>query len=223
MTTRTRPPGDTTSDAPSRQDRRKARTRQALINAAREFLAQQGTLDMSIQEITEAADVGFGSFYNHFPTKEDLLQTAIADTLEEHGQMLDVLTAHLEDPATVFAASLRVTARLADSHPQIAQILARTGLLYLDFDRGLAPRALRDIQRAIESGQFQVTNPYVALATAGGSLLGLIHLRLEHPDLLGEDAPEEFAEQLLRGFGMSRRAAHSTARKPLPSVTTELD
>jgi AcrR family transcriptional regulator len=209
--------GDTTSDAPSRQDRRKARTRQALIDAAREFLAQQGKLDMSIQEITEAADVGFGSFYNHFASKDDLLQTAITDTLEEHGQMLDARTAHLDDPATVFAASLRVTVGLADSHPQIARILTRTGLLYLASDRGLAPRALRDIERAIESGQFQITNPYVALATAGGSLLGLIHLRLEQPELVGDDAPEEFAEQLLRAFGMSRRAAHSTARKPLPN------
>lgn len=202
--------------APTRRDRRKARTRQALIDAAREFLASRGNLDLSIQDITDAADVGFGSFYNHFPSKDELLHAAIEDTLEEHGQLLDVQTAHLGDPAAVFAASLRATARLADSRPQIARILIGTGLRYLDSDRGLAPRALRDIRRAIESGQFQITNPHLALATTGGSLLGLVHMRLEHPELLDDDAPEEFAEQLLRAFGMSRRSARSSARKALP-------
>ncbi|GAB3571049.1 TetR/AcrR family transcriptional regulator [Amycolatopsis endophytica] len=212
-----------TSVAPTRRDRRKARTRQALIDAAREFVARQGNLDMSIQDITEAAEVGFGSFYNHFPSKDELLRAAIEDTLEEHGQLLDVQTAHLDDPAAVFAASLRATARLADSHPQIARILVRTGLRYLDSDRGLAPRALRDIRRAIDSGQFQLTNPHLALATTGGSLLGIVHMRLERPGLLDDDAPEEFAEQLLRAFGMPRRSARASARKALPDWSpTEL-
>ena len=51
---------------PSRLDRRKARTRSALIAAAREMLASRDPAEVTIQEITEAADVGFGSFYNHF-------------------------------------------------------------------------------------------------------------------------------------------------------------
>ncbi|MBB4683315.1 TetR/AcrR family transcriptional regulator [Amycolatopsis jiangsuensis] len=210
----TEPSGSTAPSEPTRRDRRKARTRRALITAARGFLARQGHLDVSIQDITEAADVGFGSFYNHFSGKDELVRAAIEDTLEEHGRMLDAQTAHLEDPAAVFAASLRATVRLAESHPEIARILVSTGLRYLD--RGLAPRALRDITRAIESGQFEVANPHLALATTGGSLLGLVHMRLEHPELLDDDAPEEFAEQLLRAFGMPRRSARSRARAAPP-------
>jgi AcrR family transcriptional regulator len=33
-------------------------------------------MPVSIQEITEAADIGFGSFYNHFESKEQLFRTA---------------------------------------------------------------------------------------------------------------------------------------------------
>ncbi|WP_156755658.1 TetR/AcrR family transcriptional regulator [Actinokineospora pegani] len=211
---------ETASSGASRHDRRRTRTRQALIDAAREFLATRGNLDISIQEITDAADVGFGSFYNHFPTKDDLLQAAIEDALEEHADMLDRHTAHFQDAATVFAASLRVTIRLADSHPQIAGILSRTGMRYLNSDRGLAPRALRDITRAVTDGQFDATTPPLALAITGGSLLGLIHLRLEHPELWTPDTPERFTEQLLVGFGMPRGLARATARKPLPDLTT---
>ncbi|MEV2271283.1 TetR/AcrR family transcriptional regulator [Nonomuraea africana] len=200
----------------SRRERRKSRIRQALIDAARAFLARQGMADVSIQELTEAADVGFGSFYNHFGSKEELFNAAIADVLEEHGQLLDELTADLEDPAEVFAASVRLTGRLVDTHPQIARILTRTGLPYLDSDIGLAPRALRDIRRAMEAGRFRLGNPYVALAGTGGSLLGFLQLWLAHPDLVDEGSPDELAEQLLRMYGMSHEEAHTIAHGPLP-------
>ena len=53
----------------NRLDRRKARTRQALIDAAVRLIADGRSERASIQEITEAADIGFGSFYNHFESK----------------------------------------------------------------------------------------------------------------------------------------------------------
>jgi len=46
----------------TRLDRRKACTRRALLDAAQAFIVERGTTDVSIQEITERADVGFGSF-----------------------------------------------------------------------------------------------------------------------------------------------------------------
>ena len=53
------------ADAPrvSRLDRRKARTRQALIDAAVRLIAEGRGDRASIAEITEEADIGFGSFY----------------------------------------------------------------------------------------------------------------------------------------------------------------
>ena len=126
----------------NRLDRRKARTRAALIAAARELIARDGGVDASIQEITDLADVGFGSFYNHFPTKAELFEAAVDETLEEHGALLDEITAGIEDSAEIFAASVRLTVRLYKTHRQIAQIMANTGPAYLKSGSGLAPRAL---------------------------------------------------------------------------------
>jgi hypothetical protein len=59
-------------DAPAgvatRLDRRKARTRQALIEAAQALLAE-GRSNAPVSVITEAADLGIGSFYNRSPTR----------------------------------------------------------------------------------------------------------------------------------------------------------
>src|SRR6516225_12452714 len=89
----------------SRLDRRKARTRQALIDAAVRLIAEGRADRASIQEITEAADIGFGSFYNHFDSKDELFATASADVLERWGQMIDRACADVADPAEVFAVA----------------------------------------------------------------------------------------------------------------------
>ena len=89
----------------SRGDRRKARTRQMLIDAARVMLAAGTATQASIQEITDAADVGFGSFYNHFSSKAELFEAAVADVLEELGELFDRLSVDAQDPAMAFAQS----------------------------------------------------------------------------------------------------------------------
>ena len=97
----------------SRLDRRKARTRQALIDAAVRLIAEGRGDRASIQEITEEADIGFGSFYNHFDSKEQLFQTASEEVLERWGQMIDRASAGITDPAELFAVGTRITGRLA--------------------------------------------------------------------------------------------------------------
>ena len=126
-----------TDVAVSRLDRRKARTRASLVEAARMLLASRDPAGVSIQEITDAADVGFGSFYNHFQSKQDLFDAAVEEVLEEHGAILDVATADIVDPAEVFAAAVRMTARLPKTQPQIAKIFERHRLR----PRGGSPRA----------------------------------------------------------------------------------
>src|ERR1700752_674901 len=95
----------------NRSERRKMRTRSTLIRAAQTFIAA-GKLNVPVLEITQAADVGMGSFYNHFDSKEELFPAAVADVLASHGAFPDQLTESIEDPAETFASSFRLTGRL---------------------------------------------------------------------------------------------------------------
>src|SRR5689334_6248683 len=104
---------------PSRLDRRKARTRQALVDAAVRLIAEGRGERASIQEITEVADIGFGSFYNHFESKDQLFQIASEEVLERWGAMIDLATSGLDDPAEVFAVSVQITGRLGWTHPDL--------------------------------------------------------------------------------------------------------
>ena len=138
---------------PNRVQRRKQRTRAALVKAAQRLIAE-GKVNVPVLEITQAADVGMGSFYNHFDSKEQLFEAAVADVLDAHGALLDRLTASIEDPAETFATSFRLTGRLFRQRPQESEILLANGSALLSSDRGLAPRALRDIKAAADAGRF---------------------------------------------------------------------
>ena len=111
-----------TKGGPTRLDRRKARTRQALIDAAVRLIAEGRGERASIQEITEEADIGFGSFYNHFESKDQLFETASSEVLERWGRMIDGAAAGITDPAEVFSVSLRLSARLSWTHPEVAAV-----------------------------------------------------------------------------------------------------
>ena len=62
-------------------------------------MARKGVGATSIQEITETADVGFGSFYNHFESKEAVVEAIVAETIGALANALEPLIESLEDPA----------------------------------------------------------------------------------------------------------------------------
>lgn len=210
---------DSTGAVPmTRLERRKARTRQSLIDAAKAMLAAGTASAASIQDITDAADVGFGSFYNYFEGKQDLFDTALNEVLENWGQLLDRAVIGVDDPAEVFAISVRMSGRLGLSNRQTAAVIAKAGFALLESPIGLVPRATRDLQRAIDSERFKITNVAVALSTSAGALFGLLHLLGLEDSTIGEDDVDDVAEQLLRMFGLTAREAHKLSRRALPAL-----
>ncbi|WP_180303990.1 TetR/AcrR family transcriptional regulator [Streptomyces sp. JV178] len=208
-----------TSAPPSnRFERRRAETRRALVRAARQILAETGDTSASIQAIAERADVGFGSFYNHFESKTELFDAAVVDALEEFGQNFDERLAGIDDPAELLAAGFRLSARMADSHPELMQVLRRRGLGHIHSDNGLTRRAVRDVQAGLASGRFTAVEPVVALSALGGTLLSLVELRFARPEVDGDEAAVSLAEMVLRMLGVPSDDAHEVARRPLPDL-----
>lgn len=201
----------------SRLDRRKAKTRAALVASAQRFLAA-GTPGVSIQDITDAADVGFGSFYNHFKTKDELFAEAVAVALDTWGELRDDIVAGLDDPAEIFGMSFRMTGRIQRAYPEMVRVLLHSGTSVLLNDRGLRPRAIADIAVGIEQGRFTMPDPEVAFMAAGGALLGLMQLLESQPGLDDEQVSDAFTERVLVMFGLNAEDAREIVSKPLPAL-----
>lgn len=56
-----------------RRERRTAETRERLFRSALDLFARKGFTETTVEDITEAADVGKGTFFNYFPSKDHIL------------------------------------------------------------------------------------------------------------------------------------------------------
>lgn len=201
---------------PDRHTRRREQTRRRLLDAARVLFARQGLENTRINEITDEADVGFGSFYNHFDSKEAIVEAVVAEAVAAQGGAVDSVTADLDDPAEVVAAAHRYFVNLARSDPEWGWLLIRLDASQKIGLRALGPFARRDLERGIRAGRFRVPSKRVALLAAGGALLGVMADVLD--GRAPKDADRHHAEGVLRMFGLSAEDAAEVARRPMPQV-----
>src|ERR1700746_247452 len=66
LTSKLAPPSD-------RRQRRSAEIRERLFRSALALFAEKGFAETTVEDITEAADVGKGTFFNYFPSKDHIL------------------------------------------------------------------------------------------------------------------------------------------------------
>ncbi|MBI1815703.1 MAG: TetR/AcrR family transcriptional regulator [Deltaproteobacteria bacterium] len=205
------------SVASTRQDRRKLRTRARLIAAAHHVFSRKGVDTATINDITEAADVGFGTFYNYFDSKDAILAAASAEAIEAHGSALDKLTAAIDDAAEVMAVSIRHTVRMVDHDPMWAWFAVHATLFHEQMEAGLGRRVLRDIRRGMKRGRFPAGGASLLCYAIGGAVWATLRGKLT--GTLGADADEELAAGILRMLGIPAAEARKIAARPLPPVT----
>ena len=86
-----------------RRERRKEETRKQIFQAAMKLFGKKGVFATTVEEITEAADVGKGTFFNYFPSKEAILsalaerQLGVINTAVERAQTAESVRPVLKD------------------------------------------------------------------------------------------------------------------------------
>lgn len=79
---------DTSVTSLGRREQKKLKTRRALKDAALDLALEQGVESLTIEAISEAADVAPRTFFNYFACKEDALVTEAAEAAADLHQML---------------------------------------------------------------------------------------------------------------------------------------
>jgi AcrR family transcriptional regulator len=204
-------------DPANRAGRRRLRTRAALLAAAREVFASRGADASTIQDITEAADVAKGSFYNHFDSKDSILRAVAEETLAELGRALDLLTEPMrEDPARVLAVCLRHTLRACVEDPILGWFTLRAGDVIAVGEVALGSYGRRDIRRGIESGRFHFDDVGLAYTMIGGGAEALLRRRLQGE--LPAETDVAFTAHVLRLLGVPDSEASAIAGEELAQM-----
>jgi AcrR family transcriptional regulator len=221
-------PGAAPEDAPKRPrgERRKLATRASLLDAAFKLMAERGIDAIAISEITEAADVGAGSFYNHFESKEAIHAAVTQLVFDQFADALEAHVGQLSDPAEVIAVCVRQTIARAAKEPDWGRFLLREGYSGRALSQGLGPRLRRDIRAGVASARLKTFDPALCFAAVGGTILSAVASQVRAPRaqrtdelaLRGPDIPERTAAMVLAILGLSHEEAKRVATRPLPAT-----
>lgn len=211
------PPTTTTEAVPAstpaqRGARRRERTRAKLLGAARQVIGEKGVDAATIAEITERADVAFGSFYNHFASKDDLIDALISEAVAEHAMYVDGVNLRFTKPAELLANALHSTVHKARIDPLWGWLVFRLASGRVDLVSPLLVRLQRDVHEGIAAGQFAIDDDVDVVMTAiGGAVVGTMAGLLT--GALSEVDEWPFTEAMLRVAGMTPSAARATVRR----------
>src|SRR5580765_948361 len=107
----------------NRFQRRRERTRQDLLAAAERVLADKGLHETKITDIAAAADLGVGTFYLHFPTKEALFDAVVEDTMRRFKATIDEARESVDDPIDQMRAANGAFCRFAAENREVFRIV----------------------------------------------------------------------------------------------------
>ncbi|UCG38359.1 MAG: TetR/AcrR family transcriptional regulator [bacterium] len=92
----------------TRQGKRVRATRRRLLKAARELFAEKGIDLTTIDDITQRADVGKGTFYYHFTDKNEVIAELIRQVLSELIRLMEDRCAKAEDLPSLLESIIQV-------------------------------------------------------------------------------------------------------------------
>jgi AcrR family transcriptional regulator len=105
------------------RERKKARTREALQEAAMDLFTRQGFDGTTVEEIADACEVSPRTFFRYFPTKEDVL---FVDADARRERLLAVLADQPADAPTFAALEAAMRALALDYRDDRAALVARS-------------------------------------------------------------------------------------------------
>jgi len=198
---------------------RRAKTRQALIDAGFRLLAQRPLDAISIDDFAREAGVAKGSFYNHFDDKEALAHALASAARFDIERAVGEANRGVEDPARRVARALCVVVQQAIADPERASVLltvtAQAPFASAPVNKGV----LDDVSAGLVSGRFAVPTAEAGVLF----ILGVAQLALARA-LNEPSAPttvmltQQLCALLLRGFGLPALDADALAARAVHEI-----
>jgi AcrR family transcriptional regulator len=203
----------------TRNERRRRQNRKALIEAGYEIMAQKGIDAATMSEIAELADVGAGTAYNYFASKDELAMCVMELVMDRLAQRIEAVTNSFTDPAQVYAFGIRNVMIAATTDQRWRWLLRRSEVIAGAMYRVMGPYAIRDIRNAVLAGRYRVEDPELAWRQATHVIVGFSLAVCDKNILPGK--MDEAVVNLLGMVGVRRNEAWAIARRPCPELPAE--
>lgn len=175
-------------------------------------MRDRGVESVTIQDITDAADIGHGTFYLHFKTKGDVLGPVIERLAQPVHERVNRAAQGSDDPALRMALGLRFLLRAIANDP-LWSWYARSGMSFSELvaDMGSVPR--NDIANGLESGRYDVADAAATASFIDGAIVGVVQALDDGKP--ADRLADTTAELVLRVLGIPAAEAADIAHQPL--------
>jgi AcrR family transcriptional regulator len=206
-------------DGARRPDRRRLRTRAALLRAGRALLATRDIDGISVDEIVATADVAKGSFYNHFDDKEVFAREIGRAVRRQAEQAVALANTQVIDPPQRLARGLCVFLRFAIEHRDSAKVLWRLNPGSTMADAPINQELRRDLGNGIRLKRFPAVDLEVGLLLVMGAVVvSMRHVLEERVSTPAQQIGASMAAGMLRSLGVARAEARRLAAAAAKSV-----
>ena len=193
-----------------------ARRRAALLRSAQQVLATLGP-HATIDEFAAVAEVSIATLYKHFGSKEGLIIAAQLDAQASWEAWMNETVSAVDDELEQLVLSFRLLLRIGETHPQSAQIAARS-LVAGPIDFELFTNAVgRRVMHLVAMGVVKVDHVELRLQNVIAGLLAELarQFMTGKPNAAAADVAVEIAISLL---GITPAKARKLAHAPLPPL-----
>ncbi len=185
--------------------------RQRLVASGRQIIADVGVAGLRVGDVTNQADVGFGTFYNHFGSKDELIEAVVAEVLRSLAGSIGSAALEANDPAVAAADAYRRFLLFATDEPEIARVILELNRHGDAFETAVRPWADRLLERGCVTGRFDITDRELCLISIASAVLSAISAILDNRIPSGERSAAPGAEMMLRAFGVDLASAREIA------------
>ncbi len=105
----------------SRRERKKEETRRRILEASFKLFVEQGFENTTIDQIAEEADIGKGTFYNYFPTKEAVLFEFMEDIGRRRGEKIWADIISLRETRQRLSKAFATLSSWFEEYPELAR------------------------------------------------------------------------------------------------------
>ncbi len=191
----------------NRYQRRKERTRQELLTAAKTVLAKKGYHNAKITDIAAAADIGVGTFYLYYPTKDALFLELVEETARALKEEIDQARARVDGLAEKIQAANLAFFRFARDNRELLKIVFGHGNTFNELLRQVYAMFVTDAtDRVTEGVQREVFRPLPSQVVAN-ALVGMsaqvVSWWIEQEGPPAEELAETMTNFILHGLALN--------------------
>ncbi|MEI1680975.1 TetR/AcrR family transcriptional regulator [Acinetobacter baumannii] len=199
----------------------KLKTRNKLLISAKKAIAEKGFDLVTIEDITSGANVGFGTFYNHFQSKQDIAEALFIKQIDDMLFLIKTISEKEEDLHYIIAYIQKVILKKTILDKSWGWFIIKSYASHDIMTSAFINDASTHLQRGKDQNIFYIDNVDLVAKITISSLFTVMK-DLLNGEYKYNNISVEFVKSMMLLYGVENNLATEVSKCTLPKYLNEL-